>query len=260
VKPPLYRISPKLDVERAARQFRRRGRAHIPHFLEAEGAERLYRFLKGNGAWRLVINQGDKLFELDRAAQAALDPKARAALDQAVHAAARHGFQFRFESIRVPDEEAERAARRDELTAFASFLSSPPTVALLRRITGRKAIGFADAQATAYGLGDFLTGHDDDIPGKDREAAYVFNLTPLWKIEWGGLLAFHGSDGHVAEAFTPGFNALNLFAVPQLHSVTMVSPFAAARRYSVTGWLRRRSGDAASADEGGPRGQLETRQ
>jgi Rps23 Pro-64 3,4-dihydroxylase Tpa1-like proline 4-hydroxylase len=31
---------------------------------------------------------------------------------------------------------------------------------------------------------------------------------------------------------------LNIFAVPQPHSVTIVAPFAAAARYSVTGWLR----------------------
>ncbi len=46
---------------------------------------------------------------------------------------------------------------------------------------------------------------------------------------------FHRADGHIAEALTPSFNALNLFAVPQPRSVSMVAPFAAARRYSVTG-------------------------
>ena len=35
----------------------------------------------------------------------------------------------------------------------------------------------------------------------------------------------------------PRFNALNVFAVPQPHSVSIVSPFAVGARYSVTGWL-----------------------
>lgn len=35
-------------------------------------------------------------------------------------------------------------------------------------------------------------------------------------------------------------NALNLFRVPALHAVTEVASFAAAGRYSLTGWLRQR--------------------
>jgi Rps23 Pro-64 3,4-dihydroxylase Tpa1-like proline 4-hydroxylase len=38
----------------------------------------------------------------------------------------------------------------------------------------------------------------------------------------------------------PRFNTLTLFAVPQLHSVSMVTKSAAFRRYSITGWLRSR--------------------
>ena len=178
------------------------------------------------------------MFELDRAAQAALTPEARASLERAAHAAARYDFQYLYETIRVPESEQERRAAGSDLDLFASFLSSPEVVDLLRRITGCAAVDFVDAQATAYGLGHFLTAHDDEVAGKARHAAYVFNLTPRWRVDWGGLLAFHGADGNVSEAFTPSFNTLNLFAVPQPHSVTMVAPFAAARRYSVTGWLR----------------------
>jgi Rps23 Pro-64 3,4-dihydroxylase Tpa1-like proline 4-hydroxylase len=128
----------------------------------------------------------------------------------------------------------------DPLVQFASFMSSPDVVALLRRITDKPAIAFADAQATAYGPGHFLTAHDDEIAGKERHAAYVFNLTPVWRVDWGGLLLFHGVDGHIDRGFAPSFNALNIFAVPQPHSVSMVAPYAANRRYSITGWLRGR--------------------
>jgi Rps23 Pro-64 3,4-dihydroxylase Tpa1-like proline 4-hydroxylase len=37
----------------------------------------------------------------------------------------------------------------------------------------------------------------------------------------------------------PVFNALNLFRVPLLHSVTLVTPFAGGARLSITGWFRR---------------------
>lgn len=235
---PDYRLNPALDEERLRRRFCEARRVHVPDFLVEEDARRLFAFLRSSGCWRLVTNQGDKLFELDRKMQAELSPQAKTALEQAVHRAARYEFQFLYEAIRVPDEEAQRAAAADELCRFASFLSSPETVALLRRITGEAAIEFADAQATAYGLGHFLTAHDDAVAGKQRHAAYVLNLTPKWRADWGGLLMFHRDDGHVDEALVPTFNALNLFAVPQPHSVSIVAPFAAFRRYSVTGWLR----------------------
>ena len=233
-----FRLNPALDADALAARFRAAGRLHIPDVLDPEGAARLHGLLRASHEWRLVLNQGDKVFELDRAAQAALDLTARARLEAAVHAAARYDFQYMFESIRVPDEDEARRQRGDGLADFARFLSSPETVALLRHITGRPAIDFADAQATAYGLGHFLSAHDDAVAGKNRQAAYVYGLSPAWRPEWGGLLLFHGADGHIEEAYVPMFNSLTLFAVPQAHSVSMVAPFAAARRYSVTGWLR----------------------
>jgi Rps23 Pro-64 3,4-dihydroxylase Tpa1-like proline 4-hydroxylase len=124
------------------------------------------------------------------------------------------------------------------LAELARFLSSGEAIDFLRAVTGRADIRFADAQATAYGPRHFLTAHDDDVAGKNRAAAYVLNLTPEWRIDWGGLLLFHGADGVVEEGWPPSFNTLNLFAVPQPHSVSYVTPFVPNRRYAVTGWLR----------------------
>ena len=59
-----------------------------------------------------------------------------------------------------------------------------------------------------------------------------------WRAEWGGLLLFKDDAGEVVEAFTPGFNVLNVFRVPQAHAVSMVTPFAGAPRLSITGWWR----------------------
>jgi SM-20-related protein len=237
---PDFLLNPALDAEDLAARFAADRRLHIPDFLAVGSAERLLASLRERHDWALIVNQDDKSFDLDRKAQAALSDDQRRALDQAVHAGARYGFQFLYEAIRVPDGEEERRRLDDPLARFALFLSSPPVVDFLRQVTGKAAIAFADAQATAYGPGHFLTAHDDEVAGKRRHAAYVFNLTPTWRVDWGGLLLFHGPDGHVERGFTPSFNALNIFAVPQPHSVSLVAPFAANRRYSVTGWLRGR--------------------
>jgi len=125
------------------------------------------------------------------------------------------------------------------LAAFAGFMSFGPARDLLRSITGDPEIRFADAQATAFSPGDFLTRHDDDVPGKNRSAAYVMSLNPEWRVEWGGLLLMHDADGCSADAIVPGFNRLNLFTVPQVHSVSEVTKATPFRRYSITGWLRR---------------------
>lgn len=236
-----FRLSDSLDPDWLAKTYAASGRIHVPGFLHPADAEALHAGLKARQDWRLVVNQGERSFDLDRAAQAALTPEKREQLHRAAHAEARYGFQYLYESIRVPDEPAARQASGDPLCRFALFMSSDPVRRLLRHITGEVAVEFADAQATAYGPGHFLTAHDDEVAGKNRHAAYVFNLNPVWRPDWGGLLLFHGSDGHIDQGFTPSFNALNIFTVPQPHSVSMVAPFAANRRYSVTGWLR--SGD-----------------
>jgi Rps23 Pro-64 3,4-dihydroxylase Tpa1-like proline 4-hydroxylase len=235
---PLFKLNPKLDAERLAARFSQTGRVHIPDFLEIEQAAELSRHLRERQDWRLVLNDGEKLFELDRASQAALDEAKRAQLDLAVYQRARRDFQFRYETVRVPDSQEERLADPTLLVDFARFLSSQECLSFLRSVTGLGGISFADAQATAYGPQHFLTTHDDAVAGKNRYAAYVFNLTPEWRADWGGLLMFHGADGHIEEAFTPRFNALNIFRVPQLHSVSFVAPFVPFRRYAVTGWLR----------------------
>jgi len=52
-------------------------------------------------------------------------------------------------------------------------------------------------------------------------------------------LAFFDDNGNIKEAFIPSFNTLNIFLVPQMHSVQLVSPFAGANRCSYLGWFHR---------------------
>ncbi len=233
-----FALNPALDAEQIACAFARDGLVSVPGILEPDCAVSLQAMLRERGDWIQVIGGTEKLVELDRATRDALSAEQQAQLDLAVYAGARSGFQFRYEAIRVPDDEAERRASDDPLAAFARWWSSGEVRAFFRTVTRQPAIAFADAQATAYSPGDFLTGHDDDFPGKNRVAAYVLNLTPQWRMEWGGLIAFHDEGSVQAHALMPDFNRLNLFRVPRRHSVTEVSRAAAYRRYAITGWLR----------------------
>jgi Rps23 Pro-64 3,4-dihydroxylase Tpa1-like proline 4-hydroxylase len=233
-----FRLNPRLDPASLAVAFRDRRRVHIPDFLNHDDASALRIWMAEQSIWQRAFNSGEKLFELSRSDWAALPSQKRTELENAINMAAGNGFQFRYETIRVPDEKAERAKRNWPIDRLAAFLSSQAVVAFFRQITGQPDIAFADAQATAYTSGDFLTAHDDDVAGKHRRAAYVLGLSDNWHADWGGLLMFHGHDGHIDQAFVPRFNSLNIFTVPQPHSVSAISPFAVGTRYAVTGWLR----------------------
>lgn len=228
-------VNPATDWSAAAAAWAARGRVRLDDFLAPASAAALFAELAASPHWRRILNNGDKLFELTRDQQAALTPEQRAELARAVDAQAQRGFQYHYETIRIPDEPAARAVDPSLAAAFARALSEPPLLDRLRALAGAPDIAFADAQCTAYAPGDFLTAHDDAVAGKGRRAAYVLGLSPDWRADWGGLLLFHGEP---AEAWVPRFNTLNLFAVPQPHSVSQVASFAPARRYAITGWLR----------------------
>jgi len=237
-----FALHPDLDADAAAADFANGGHVQIAPFLVPDAADELRAHLLARDDWREVLNSGEMPFEIDRAGQRSMSAEERGRLEKLVHAAAKSGFQYRYETLRVADEAQERRkARDDALTGFANFLCSEPVLALMRRVTGFGDIDFADAQATAYRPGDFLTAHDDAVEGKNRRAAYVFGLTPEWRTEWGGLLLFLNEQGDVERGLLPRFNALNLFSVPQRHSVSAVAPYAGEVRLSVTGWLRTKS-------------------
>ena len=232
-----FALNPALDRAELAKQFAVNGQISISKFLADESASALGAALAAREDWSWAISVGNSVFDIDAKAQAAMSAEQLSALDRRIADAARDGFQFRFSSIRVPDSASARRPEDDIIHRFAEFMGSEPVLQFFRAVSGNETIRFADAQATAYHPGDFLTRHDDAVAGKDRELAYVMGLTPTWRAEWGGLLLFHKGDGRVS-GLVPLFNCLNLFAIPTDHSVSQVTRFAGAVRYSVTGWFR----------------------
>lgn len=237
-----FELNPALDEDAIAASLASAGRVQVRDFLQPEAAEALLKFLVESTDWRHVLNAGDNVYEIGCDQLEVMDEEQRRTLDSKSDQAAAHGFQFRFDTIRVPDQESDRAAQATLLTDFASFLSAPEQVDWFHRVTGNDSIDFADAQATRYRNGAFLTTHDDAVEGKSRHFAYVLNLTSDWRADWGGLLFFPGDRSTRVEALVPHFNLLNLFAVGQPHGVSQVASYAPRPRISVTGWLRSRDG------------------
>lgn len=217
------------------------GRVQIVDFLRHDSALALFRTLSESDAWRLAVNRGEQVTDHPLAEVEAWSEERQAAFDAEVLEAGRDAFQFRYETIRLPEYGPgwEQGAP-PLLQAFVDFMSSDEVTGLLRDTTGLADIAFADGHASRYRSGHFLTAHDDSNVDMGRRAAYVLNLTPQWRPDWGGALLFYDERGNVARGFTPSFNTLNLFRVPQPHSVAWVTPLAGAARYAVTGWLRAR--------------------
>lgn len=154
------------------------------------------------------------------------------------HEEATEGFQFIFDRLRLGPARTMGLAIPQALYDLHALFNEPGFLDFARRLTGDDRIAYVDAQATRYLPGHFLNGHDDRHEGAGRLYAYVLNVSPLWRAEWGGLLMFLDGAGDVTETFTPAAGTLNVFRVPQSHAVSMVAPFAGAPRYSVTGWWR----------------------
>jgi Rps23 Pro-64 3,4-dihydroxylase Tpa1-like proline 4-hydroxylase len=235
-----FELDPRIDPLLLSPVFRRGRRLHIPGILRPDGADALYRHLVTELQWSLVLHDRNAVREATPELRGKLGPQMEAEAAATAYRGAREGFDFLYECRVVSNSAQERALDSSLLARFVDFLNSAAFIAFARKLTGMNDIEWADAQATRYRSGHFLTTHDDQTDLKQRRAAYVFNLTPAWKVDFGGLLQFIDDDGHVAEAYVPRFNALNVFAVPQLHGVSVVAPFAVGSRYSVTGWLRAR--------------------
>jgi len=228
----LPELNPALDRDALAKGFGRAQRIHITNVLTNVSAERVYRALASEMGWTTTHNTGGKRVDLRNLAQ---DERAKISL--AAWAWARGNFAYLYDNHRLSHDGEPYADQSHYIAKFVTFLNSPAFIGFMREVTGLQGIDYADAQATLYRPGDFLTEHDDTAGDKNRLAAYVFSFTPKWFADWGGLLEFVSDRAHIGAGYVPEFNSLNVFTVPQVHLVSQVTLFGGLR-YSVTGWLR----------------------
>ncbi|KAK0350894.1 hypothetical protein LTR94_027164, partial [Friedmanniomyces endolithicus] len=189
----------RLDAARQSLQ--RTGRAQLQDVLTSSAAENLSRAAAA-APFNVVTRRGTGHVDLPAAWLSSLSPDQKQKLGQAIQAAAVDDFQYLYDNHPIFDL---AGAGQAEATwaALVDFLNAEPFLSTMRSLTGEPRIAMADAQLTRFRAGHFLTEHDDHAEGKNRYFAYVLNLTPVWRAEWGGLLLFHGADGNIVEGFTP---------------------------------------------------------
>jgi len=227
-------LNARPDRANLAEQFRARGRIHIPHILTQPAADRLLRCLSQETKWSTTFNNGPDFLDVENVTR---DERTKITLSSWQRVGT--GFQYLFDNHRLTRKGEPYSDPAHYYAQVVEFMNSPALLSFVREVTGLADIAWTDAQATLYRPGDFLTVHDDQVGGHKRLAAYVLNMTPGWRPEWGGALQFVNAAGHLEEGYVPCFNALNVFRVPCAHFVSMVAPFG-GMRYSVTGWFHGR--------------------
>lgn len=239
---PPFAINESLDKEKLRADFRKTDRLHIPGFLAEESAKRLHQCLTQEVPWEVAFVRDGEVMTADATAYDNLPPQKKAEILQEVMTTAREDFQFFYDSYRIDTAIEAGVGDHLYLHRFYEFMNSEALLSFMREITGMKTMARVDGQATRFKPSSFLTDHNDYDVNKGRLCAYVMNLTPEWRPDWGGILNFFDKDGNVIEGFTPRWNTLNILRVPQSHSVSYVPPFAGAHRLSITGWLRDKTG------------------
>jgi len=235
-----FALAPRGDIAALQRRYAETGRVQIHGLLDETLAYRAEAHLAHNIPWSVSMHHKDRQYDLSASTANAIDPANRPALMADFYKEGAERFHFMFDNYRLSDIVEQNTAATAFDRALYDFLNGAALRALVAEITGESGVAYVDAQATRYRPGHLLTTHDDNVDGKNRLFAYVLNLTPVWRADWGGLLLFFDEHGDIAQGFTPAFNALNLFRVPQPHCVSMVTPAATAPRHAVTGWMRTR--------------------
>src|SRR4051812_34932695 len=170
VQPPVaLRLNPLHDCTALANDFQKHGRLRIESALDAPSANHLYHLLANETGYRLCVNLGGVARAL-----ADLSPQEKQACSVAAwREVGTTGFQFLFDMLRLSSDGEPYPDPKHHWAKLVNFLNSPVFLNFARSVTGFEEIAYADAQATCYRPGHFLTAHDDDTPGAKRLAAYV---------------------------------------------------------------------------------------
>ena len=231
-----FSVNKNIDVDVLKAVFEQKQKIQIPNILNQNDAQILSEHLAGMPEWNLVFNTQSKHYDLSATGFAAIDLEEQIQLKKAIYASATYNFGYMYKNYPIFDL-VQQDTCSELLHDFYRFLNSENFLKFVTNISGFENVEFADAQATCYESGHFLTSHDDQVAGKNRLAAYVFNLSPSWNPDWGGNLLFYNND-RIEDAFVPTFNSLSLFTVGAPHAVSMLTPFSVKPRLSITGWLR----------------------
>ncbi len=232
-------INTRHDPEDLNGIYRKTGRLQVKNFFPTNVADELFGLISQNQTWFTAYNEGENYFEIPHSGMAKMTPPQRQQFWHKIQKGARDGFQYFFDQYYMTEAIMNGREEGHALHQMHDFVNSDEFLNFMRTLTGVEEIDRSDSFASRYMPGHFLTTHTDTHANENRVAAYTISMTRNWMPDWGGNLIFYGEDGNINGGFTPTFNTLNIFTVPQLHAVSQVAPFAGGPRFSFLGWLKR---------------------
>jgi Rps23 Pro-64 3,4-dihydroxylase Tpa1-like proline 4-hydroxylase len=239
----LFSLAPEIDRAAIATALAEKRFVQVKNFLAPSAADALWEVLRKHTPYGLACaGDGQPSGQYVRAeAMRTLPPAEKARMGNAAAGAAGAGrFAFLYGRYPLVEAYVENWHPGHPLYPLLEAINAPPVLDFARAVSGDAGIIRADAQATLYAGGHFLTEHDDLVESEGRRLAYVLNMTRDWKPDWGGYLNILDAEGDIEAGFMPRFNTMNLFLVPLRHHVSVVAPFAPVGRYAITGWFRDR--------------------
>jgi Rps23 Pro-64 3,4-dihydroxylase Tpa1-like proline 4-hydroxylase len=239
--PALFALNPALDRAAIAQALADNRLVQIEDFLEASAAEALWQVLREATPYGLAwAGDGQPHGQHLRPEQLQrMSPQQKAAMGNAAASAAAAGrFAFLYGQYPLVEAYTQNWHPGHPLYGLLEEVNGAPVLDFARAVSGHADIVKADAQATLYAAGHFLTDHDDLVEVEGRRLAYVLNMAKDWRPDWGGYLNFMDAKGNIVAGFMPRFNTMNLFLVPLRHNVAQVAQFAPMGRFAITGWFR----------------------
>lgn len=222
-----------------ARSFYGIKRLQIPNFLEPGLAKQLYRDMSSALEWNTFLTAGGRkyLARADMREQHSADQDDE--INRRAHENAKTGgfscvYDVGIQNPGIEDPEIADLILPD----FLRFLESARFLNFLRLSFDLIDATNVDVEVQRFRPGHFVSYHRAQCPPQavDRcRAIFQYNLTPEWKVDWGGLLTFRGDDGTTIVSYPPNFNTLDVFACPQGHWTTLVTPFSSGHRFTIVG-------------------------
>jgi Rps23 Pro-64 3,4-dihydroxylase Tpa1-like proline 4-hydroxylase len=213
--------------------FSQSNKCRLANFFELEDANSLSQAVQNIREYDLVFHAGGENKAVPEAELRKHSDETRQQLQAEIFENAAKGIGFLYGRRLVQKDDENQKLRQ-----VFEWLNSPATISWIKSVTGMHDITHADANVTRFARSEFLTRHNDVLPGETRRVAFVINLSPKWHADWGGLLQFFEADGTSTHSWTPTFNSLSLFDVKHIHSVTSIAPYAPALRLAISGWFR----------------------
>lgn len=234
-------LNPELDTRDLAERFSIDERIRVHNVLRADVAERIRQTLLEEVSFSYITNIDGRNVEIPQQDFRSLSQSQLDEIREKTAAAAASGIGFIYEGYRITRQLEPACSENIEfLHSMFDYLNSRTMLDFVQDVTGANDLKSADAQYTRYDAGSYLTRHRDVVEDEQRRFAYVISFNRDWHPDWGGLLQFFEDDGTPRDAWSPRYNAMSLFDVRHVHSVTYVPPFTPKPRLSLTGWFRSR--------------------